>query len=130
LLIAHITIAQEAPHVSTTTLAILMMAGADGGVIGSLLAPRISERLRSGTALHITLIGESVTSIMVGFATHWTVVRGLFFPLSFTGVLRNAFTVSLRQTIIPDHLLGRVNSVYRLFAWGMMRSESPSEESS
>ena len=29
-------------------------------------------------------------------------------------------TVSLRQTIIPPHLLGRVNSVYRFFAWGMM----------
>ena len=29
-------------------------------------------------------------------------------------------TVSLRQSIIPSHLLGRVNSVYRFFAWGMM----------
>jgi MFS family permease len=29
-------------------------------------------------------------------------------------------TVSLRQTIIPDRLLGRVNSVYRFFGWGMM----------
>jgi len=29
-------------------------------------------------------------------------------------------TVSLRQTIIPDGLLGRVNSVYRFFAWGMI----------
>jgi hypothetical protein len=29
-------------------------------------------------------------------------------------------TVSLRQAIIPSHLLGRVNSVYRFFAWGMM----------
>ena len=27
-------------------------------------------------------------------------------------------TVSLRQTIIPDRLLGRVNSVYRFFGWG------------
>ena len=25
---------------------------------------------------------------------------------------------SLRQTIVPDHLLGRVNSVYRFFGWG------------
>ena len=32
----------------------------------------------------------------------------------------NVITVSLRQTIIPDHLLGRVNSVYRFFAWGMI----------
>ena len=27
-------------------------------------------------------------------------------------------TVSLRQTVIPDRLLGRVNSVYRFFGWG------------
>jgi MFS family permease len=35
-------------------------------------------------------------------------------------VLWNVITVSLRQTIIPDELLGRVNSVYRFFAWGMI----------
>jgi MFS family permease len=28
--------------------------------------------------------------------------------------------VSLRQSLIPDHLLGRINSVYRLLAWGTM----------
>jgi hypothetical protein len=28
--------------------------------------------------------------------------------------------VSLRQRIAPDHLLGRVNAGYRLFAWGTM----------
>ena len=38
----------------------------------------------------------------------------------FTGVLWNVITVSLRQTVIPDELLGRVNSVYRFFAWGMI----------
>jgi MFS family permease len=35
-------------------------------------------------------------------------------------VLWNVITVSLRQTIVPDELLGRVNSVYRFFGWGMM----------
>jgi MFS family permease len=29
-------------------------------------------------------------------------------------------TVSLRQSIIPDELLGRVNSVYRFLGWGAM----------
>ena len=37
-----------------------------------------------------------------------------------SGSTWNVITVSLRQTIIPPHLLGRVNSVYRFFAWGMM----------
>ena len=39
---------------------------------------------------------------------------------SFIAVLWNVITVSLRQTIIPDRLLGRVNSVYRFFGWGMI----------
>jgi MFS family permease len=29
-------------------------------------------------------------------------------------------TVSLRQRIVPGHLLGRVNSVYRMLGWGLM----------
>jgi MFS family permease len=35
-----------------------------------------------------------------------------------TGVMWNVVTVSLRQRIIPDALLGRVNSGYRLLGWG------------
>ena len=38
----------------------------------------------------------------------------------FGGVLWNIVTVSYRQRHIPDALLGRVNSIYRFFGWGMM----------
>ena len=37
-----------------------------------------------------------------------------------TIVVWNVITVSLRQRITPDRLLGRVNSGYRLVAWGTM----------
>ena len=43
--------------------------------------------------------------------------------LAVTGVLNvvwNVITVSLRQRIVPDALLGRVNAGYRLVAWGTM----------
>ena len=36
------------------------------------------------------------------------------------GIGWNVITVSLRQRIVPDHLLGRVNAGYRLLAWGTM----------
>ena len=36
----------------------------------------------------------------------------------FFAILWNVVTVSMRQEIIPDHILGRVNSVYRFFALG------------
>ena len=35
-------------------------------------------------------------------------------------MLWNVITVSLRQRITPNRLLGRVNSAYRLLAWGSM----------
>ena len=35
-------------------------------------------------------------------------------------VLWNVVTVSLRQRITPDRLLGRMNASYRLVGWGTM----------
>ncbi|MFV1971806.1 MAG: MFS transporter [Acidimicrobiia bacterium] len=112
--------AQEVLNVTTTIFAVLMMAGAAGGVIGSVLAPKISERLGSGTSLFVTLLTMPAATLVIGITSSWALASVMFFVTAFTGVLWNVITVSLRQTIIPDRLLGRVNSVYRFFAWGMM----------
>jgi MFS family permease len=40
--------------------------------------------------------------------------------LAGASIIWNVITVSLRQRIAPDHLLGRVNAGYRLLAWGTM----------
>ena len=39
---------------------------------------------------------------------------------AFGGLVWNVITVSLRQSLVPDELLGRVNSAYRLIGWGTM----------
>ena len=59
-------------------------------------------------------------AFVIGLSSWWPVVFVMFTAVSLLGILWNVITVSLRQTIIPPHLLGRVNSVYRFFAWGMM----------
>jgi MFS family permease len=112
--------AQEILGVSAFVFAIIGAAGAVGGVLGSVLAPRISKRLGSGTSLYTTFVAMIVASVIIGFTSSWIVAFVSFAVTAFFGVLWNVITVSLRQTIIPDHLLGRVNSVYRFFAWGMM----------
>src|SRR5690606_32672233 len=50
----------------------------------------------------------------------WIVVWALFAFWNFSILVWNVVTVSLRQSIIPDALLGRVTSVYRWLAWGTM----------
>jgi MFS family permease len=57
-------------------------------------------------------------TLLIGFSSQWYIVWVLVVIQTFTAVLWNVVTVSLRQSLIPTNLLGRVNSVYRFFAWG------------
>ena len=112
--------AQEVLDVSAFTFAILGTGGAVGGLLATFYASKVSEKMGSGPSLYATMIAGAVTSLVTGLATHWSIVWLMFTLGTFTAVLWNVITVSLRQTIIPDRLLGRVNSVYRFFAWGMI----------
>jgi len=112
--------AQEVLETSPTEFALLSTGGAVGGVIGGWTASNVSARIGSGPSLWVTLLGGGAISAATGFMSWWPAVWVLFAVFMFTAVLWNVITVSLRQAIIPDELLGRVNSVYRFFAWGMM----------
>ena len=46
------------------------------------------------------------------------IIAVVMFVGGVTIMLWNITTVSFRQRVTPDHLLGRVNSAYRLVAWG------------
>jgi len=54
----------------------------------------------------------------LGLTSSWQIFWILSALTTVFAVLWNVITVSLRQSIIPTELLGRVNSVYRFFAWG------------
>ena len=115
-----ILFAQEILNTSVFIFAILGTAGAIGGTVGGILGPKISAKLGSGPSLYLTLLSAPLMSLIIGLNSSWQV----FWALSAIGtcfaVLWNVITVSLRQSIIPSHLLGRVNSVYRFFAWGSL----------
>lgn len=116
----YVLFVQEILELEATQFGLLMTAGALGGVAGSLLATRVSAALGRGPSLFLSLIGSAITLAVTGATSSAIVVWAMFVVSSFLGVLWNVITVSLRQAIIPDGLLGRVNSVYRLLAWGTM----------
>ncbi|WJY22347.1 hypothetical protein QTA57_04165 [Fontisubflavum oceani] len=64
-----------------------------------------------GMALPFSLLYLTSSALVVGAA----LFAGILF-----GMLWNVVTVSYRQRVVPDLLLGRVNSIYRFFGWGMM----------
>ncbi len=117
---ALVLFAQEVLDTGPTAFAILMTGGAVGGVIGGWTAASVARRIGTGPSLWLVLITSGVATFTVGLMSWWPAVWLLFAIEVGVGTLWNVITVSLRQSIIPDHLLGRVNSVYRFFAWGMM----------
>lgn len=112
--------AQDVLHVTPLTFTLMGFGFAVGAIVGSYSAPWLSKRLGSGTCLALTLWSGALTQALVGVVSWWPVVAVVFAAGTLLGSTWNVITVSLRQTIIPSHLLGRVNSVYRFFAWGMM----------
>jgi MFS family permease len=113
-----ILFAQEVLDTTVFIFAVLGTAAAVGGILGGLLGPKVSEKIGSGRSLALALFVMPFGTLLIGFASQWYVVWVLVVIETFTAVLWNVVTVSLRQSLIPTNLLGRVNSVYRFFAWG------------
>lgn len=112
--------AQEVLDTTPLGFSLLMMGSALGAIGGGYATTWVRHRLGSGPSLWLTLGAGIAVPLVSGLTSSWVVVAVAFTVAGFTSVVWNVITVSLRQTIIPDHLLGRVNSVYRFFGWGMM----------
>jgi MFS family permease len=91
---------------------------AAGSLVGSLTAARLERRFGRVPLLFACVVASAVAIAVPGFTTSPVVIGPAFFLSGIFIVVWNVITVSLRQRIVPDHLLGRLNSAYRLFAWG------------
>ncbi len=112
--------AQEVLGLSAFGYGFLLTAGAAGGVLGGLLCPAIAAKIGAGRSLFVALAVFPLPYLLI-FVTASPVLVGLaLFAEMFAALLWNVVTVSYRQRAIPENLLGRVNSIYRFFGWGMM----------
>ena len=99
---------------------LLLTAVAVGSVLASLLAARVVDVLGRSRTLWSTLVASVVLPLVQGLTSSVWVFAAAAVVFGATAVLWNVITVSLRQRVIPDHLLGRVNAVYRFLGWGAM----------
>jgi len=112
--------AQEVMGLSATGYGVLLTFGAMGGVVGGLCSPALVARLGMRLGLLVALGCFVAVNLMIGLFGSPAMVALALFVEAAAGMLWNVVTVSYRQRMIPDALLGRVNSVYRFFGWGAM----------
>jgi predicted MFS family arabinose efflux permease len=109
---------QDRLGVSERRYGLMLASLAAGGVVGGLVAGRLTRRVGQARSLLVVLAGSSVLLVVIGLTRDPVFVAALLAMNGLLGVWWNVITVSLRQQIIPDELLGRVNSVYRTVGWG------------
>ena len=115
-----VLVSQEVLNLSAFGHGVLLTAGAAGGVVGGLLGPRVVARMGAVNSVRLALVIFPFPYLVIGLtASPYLVGIALFFEM-LAGLIWNIVTVSWRQRIIPDDILGRVNSLYRFFGWGIM----------
>jgi MFS family permease len=99
---------------------ILLATLGAGSLVGTWLAVPAERRLGRVRVLVLSIL-LNAASLVVLVLTGSPVLVGISLAASGVGiVLWNVVTVSLRQRITPDRLLGRMNAAYRLVGWGTM----------
>ncbi len=107
-------------RLSAVGYGLLITSMAVGGIIGSVLEERVEARIGRSNVLFGVVIVSGITTLIPALTSSVAVVAAGMVAMGASFMMWNIITVSLRQRITPDQLLGRMNATYRLFAWGVM----------
>lgn len=116
-LVLHV---QENLGLDARAYGLILAAGAIGGILGGWLGDRVIKTLGPGRTAQWMLFSSAPAFLAITLAPNAVTLGIVIAAFEFTGLVWNTVSVSYRQRSIPDQLLGRVNSLYRLLAWGMM----------
>jgi len=97
-----------------------MLSGAVGGIVGSVIAGRLKTRWGAGLVMASMNVVISVSFFAIGAVPNVGVAAVGFALSSGAITVWNIHVMSLRQSLIPGHLLGRVHGTWRTLLWGAM----------
>src|SRR5438309_7695760 len=109
--------AKEALRASDSEVAVLFAAGGAGVVALSLAAGPLRRRWSFGNVALGALMVSALLVIALAYTTSLAVGVVLWALSSGFGILFNINTASLRQAVVPNHMLGRIISIAMVLAW-------------
>jgi MFS family permease len=109
--------AKERLGASDTEVGFLFSAGSAGVVVLSLAAGPIRRKLSFSVAALGALMLYGLLTVVFALTEAFWAALPLWAVISGLGLFFNINTQSLRQAIVPSHMLGRVVSVAGVLAW-------------
>ena len=109
-------------HLHPATLGLIIASGSIGAFTGAVLAGRIARRIGVGPAMASGMLAACVAYEVLPLAggRHLVLISLLVACYIVYGAgmaLFNVHSLSIRQTLVPNHMLGRVTASYRLVSW-------------
>jgi predicted MFS family arabinose efflux permease len=108
-------------------MGLIMAAGAAGGLLGAIAAPRLAAWAGEGTVIPVCAIVSAVFLIPVPVAAmiaqpgiSLALLLLSEFGFGFVILVYNIMQLSMRQRVCPARLLGRMNASIRFVVWGVM----------
>ncbi len=103
-------------------IGIAFTIGAVGTFLGAWFGGRVAGRFGYGRVLLVTfLVGNSASILLVllnDAGSAMGLLASVFFLMGLGTGIANVHATSLRQTVVPTALQGRVNAAYRMITWG------------
>jgi MFS family permease len=104
-------------HASASWSGLVMTGVSVGAIIGSVLSGIVARRFSMGAIMMVSLFLFAIPDFVTAWARQPFVIGCANVLLGVSMVLWNVQSMSLRQSVIPDHLRGRANSSIRMIVW-------------
>ncbi|MGW2372192.1 MFS transporter [Kitasatospora sp. NPDC001683] len=110
-------------HLTPTEIGIVFSASSVGGLVGAALSGRVIKRFRLGAVYAVSMTAIFASPLLIPLAhgskpAVMAVFVGAFF-VSYLGLgVAGVVMVSLRQTLTPQPLMGRMNAAFRTLLFG------------
>jgi MFS family permease len=105
-------------------LGLAMGLGAAGGLLGAVVAPRVTRWVGEGRVIPLSAMlmwpAEFLMPVAGILIAPMVAITAYMLIESFSVVLYNVTQVSFRQRLCPRPLLGRMNASIRFLVWGVM----------
>lgn len=105
---------------SAFEIGLIFSIGGIGGILGSLIGGQLQKRFSFARLIVVLLWADFVLFPLYALAPHYFVLGAVSALIYMLGPIYNVVQFSYRLALIPDALQGRVNSTFRLIAFGFM----------
>lgn len=110
--------AQQRLGLSEQGFGILLTASAVGGLVGSVVTGRLTDRFGPAALLRVGLLTETAVHVVLAVTRSPWVAGMTMVAFGLHAAVWGAVVATIRQRLVPAHLLGRVTSVYQLLTMG------------